>query len=406
MSFNLDKNENGSYRVKISSNATKTVAEVRKPLEHLMKGKIVTHPGLTPSILQLLYSREGIVLMKSLQRETGTYILHEKHSMNVKVFGPLDAVAVVEQRLVQSLLLLHENKQLQICLRGRHLPNTLLKEVVQRFGPDLHGLMEKVPGTEFVLDTRRHILSVRGNKELKQKVEEIVFEMVQSLSDNPADVSSGVAMCSICLCEIEDCYQLEGCGHEFCRMCMIDQCESMIRNRDGFPLCCAYEGCKSKILLVDLRCLLPADKLEELFRASLGAFVASSGGAYRFCPSPDCPAVYRAVDPDSVLEQPPFACGACSVETCRKCHMEYHPPFSCETYREIKDDPDKSLIEWRKGKENVKNCLGCNRTIEKDVGCNHIMCKCGRHICWVCLESFQTGEECYAHLGEVHHGIT
>lgn len=37
---NLDRNENGSYRVKISANATKTVAEMRRPLEQLMKGKL------------------------------------------------------------------------------------------------------------------------------------------------------------------------------------------------------------------------------------------------------------------------------------------------------------------------------------------------------------------------------
>lgn len=405
VSFNLYKNENGSYRVTISSNATKTVAELRKPLEQLMKGKIITHPDLTPSVLQQLFSREGFVLMKILQRETDTYILHDKHNMNVKVFGPLDAVAMVEQKLVQSLLLLHENKQLEIRLRGGHLPNTLLKELVQRFGPDLHGLTEKVPGTEFVLDTRRHILCVRGSKELKQKVEKIIFEMAQSVSDTPADVSNGVVTCPICLCEIEDCYRLEGCGHEFCRMCLIEQCEATIKSHEGFPLCCVHEGCKSKILLVDLKCLLSTDKLEELFRASLGAFVASTGGTYRFCPSPDCPAVYKVVDPDSVVEQPPFACGACFVETCRKCHMEYHESISCEKYREFKDDPDTSLIEWRKGKENVKTCPGCSRTIEKLEGCNHIECKCQRHLCWVCLEAFETSENCYSHLRTVHESI-
>ncbi|XP_058087476.1 ATP-dependent RNA helicase DEAH11, chloroplastic-like [Magnolia sinica] len=398
LSYNLDRTNNGSYRVKISSNATKTMAEVRKPLEQLMKGKTITHANLTPNVLQLLFSPEGIGLMKRLERETGTYILHDKQNLNIRVFGPPKEVATAEQKLVQSLLQLHESKQLKIHLRGSNLPPNLMKEVVGRFGADLHGLKEKVPGADFVLDTRRHVLSIQGSKELKQKVEEIVFKMAQSPCHGPSELSKAEDTCPICFCEVEDCYRLEACGHGFCYMCLVDQCESAMKNRDGFPLHCACEGCKSHILLVDLRCLLSSDKLEELFRASLGAFVASSGGVYRFCPSPDCPSVYRVADPHMVVEQPPFTCGACFVETCTKCHLEYHPSVSCERYREFKEDPDASLTEWRKGKDHVKNCPICGYTIEKVDGCNHMACNCGKHICWVCLQCFDSSGECYGHL--------
>ncbi|XP_058096941.1 ATP-dependent RNA helicase DEAH11, chloroplastic-like isoform X2 [Magnolia sinica] len=405
VSCNLDQNENGSYRVKISSNATKIVAELRKPLEQLMKGKIISHPSLTANVIQLLFSREGIALMKSLQRETRTYILHDKQNQNVKIFGSHRDVAMAERKLVQALLLLHENKQLEIRLRGGDLPHGLMKEVVLKFGPDLHGLKEKVPGAEFVLNTRFHILFVRGSKDLKQKVEDIILEVAQSLSGRLAELPIGEVTCPICLCEVEDCYRLEACGHDFCRMCLVDQFESAIKSHDGFPLCCASEGCRRHILLVDLRSLLPPDKLEDLFRASLGAFVAASGGAYRFCPSPDCPAVYQVADPEAAAEQPPFACGACFVETCRKCHLEYHPSITCERYREFKEDPDTSLMEWRKGKDHVKNCPMCGYTIEKAEGCNHIECRCGRHICWVCLEYFLSSDECYGHLRNIHLAI-
>ncbi|KAL5982312.1 hypothetical protein ACLOJK_016383 [Asimina triloba] len=405
VSYSLDQNENGTYLVKISSNATKTVAELRKPLEQLMKGRNLSHPRLTVNVIQLLFSRDGVALMKSLQRETKTYILHDKQNQCVKIFGALRDIAVAEQKLVQSLLILHEKKQLEIHLRGENLPNGLLKEVVLKFGPDLHGLKEKVPGVEFILNTRRHKLIVRGNKELKEKVEEIILETAASLSGRPAEPSIGAVTCAICLCEVEDCYQLEACRHGFCRVCLLDQLDSAIKSHDGFPVCCAQEGCRKPMLLVDLRNLLPADKLEDLFRASLGAFVAASGGAYRFCPSPDCPAVYQVVDPEVAAEQPPFACGACFVETCRRCHLEYHPSITCERYKEFKDDPDSSLLEWRRGKDHVKNCPMCGYTIEKGDGCNHIECRCGRHVCWVCLEYFSTSDECYGHLRNIHLAI-
>ncbi|KAB2008594.1 hypothetical protein ES319_D10G109800v1 [Gossypium barbadense] len=398
----LETNENGSCQVRISANATKTVAELRRPVEELMNGRTVKHASLTPSILQHLFSRDGINLMRSLQRETRTYILFDRHSLNIRIFGLPDDAAVAQQKLMQSLLSYHESKQLEVRLRGRGLPPDMMKEVVKKFGPDLHGLKEKLPGAEFTLNTRHHIISICGNKEMKQKVEEIVLQIAEAGRDLAVRSDSEVS-CPICLCEVEDGYRLEGCSHFFCRSCLVEQCESAIKNLDSFPLCCAQQGCKAPILLTDLKSLLSTEKLEELFRASLGAFVVSSGGAYRFCPSPDCPSVYRVAGPETVGE--PFVCGACYAETCTRCHLEYHPYLSCEKYREFKEDPDMSLKEWCKGKEQVKTCPVCGYTIEKIDGCNHVECKCGRHVCWVCLEFFSSSDDCYGHLRAVHMAI-
>ena len=385
--------------MRISANATKTVAELRRPVEELMNGRTIKHASLTPSILQHLFSRDGINMKISLQRETRTYILFDRHSFNVRIFGSPDAAAVAQQKLIQSLLSYHESKQLEVRLRGRGLPPDMMKEVVKKFGPDLHGLKEKIPGAEFTLSTRHHVISIRGDIEMKRKVEEIVLEIAETGKDL-AERSDSEITCPICLCEVEDGYQLEGCSHFFCRLCLVEQCDSAIKNLDSFPVCCAHQGCKVPILLTDLKSLLSTEKLEELFRASLAAFVVSSRGTYRFCPSPDCPSVYRVADSATFGE--PFVCGACYAETCTRCHLEYHPYLSCEKYREFKEDPDSSLKEWCKGKDQVKTCPVCGYTIEKFDGCNHVECKCGRHVCWVCLEFFSSSEDCYGHLRAVH----
>jgi len=405
----LQKNENGSYRVKISANATKTVAELRRPLEQLMRGKTIDHPSLTPPILHQLFSRDGISLMKSVQRETGTCILFDRHTITVRIFGSLKKVDLAEHGLVQSLLNLHESKQLEIHLRGGSMPPDLMKEVVKKFGPDLHGLREKFPGAEFTLNTHRHVIAITGDKEVKQKAEDAINEIVQMCSAVPLPSDQGAENgssdgCPICLCEVEEGYRLEGCAHLFCRQCLVEQCESAIRSQDSFPIRCSCEGCGTHVLLTDLRSLLSSDKLEELFRASLGAYVSSSAGNFQFCPSPDCPSVYEVAGPGT--EGKPFVCGACYVETCTRCHMEYHPFVSCEKYREFKEDPDSSLNEWCKGKEEyVKQCPVCGYRIEKIEGCNHIECRCGKHICWVCLEYFGTSDDCYVHLRSIHQAI-
>ena len=44
--------------------------------------------------------------------------------------------------------------------------------------------------------------------------------------------------------------------------------------------------------------------------------------------------------------------------------------------------------------------------IEKNKGCNHMTCyKCKAHICWICLDTFETGKECGDHLVAKHGGI-
>ncbi|KAL6657579.1 hypothetical protein ACP70R_005359 [Stipagrostis hirtigluma subsp. patula] len=396
VSYNLEKNDNGNYRVKFTANATKTIADLRSFLDLLMKGKTINHPDLTLSAIQLLWSRDGVAQLKSVEQDTGTYIFYDKQNLNVKVFGQPDQVAAAEEKLVHALLQLHEKKPLEVRLRGRSLPPSLMKEVIKKFGADLEGLKKEVPAVELQLNTRRHTLYVRGSKEDKQRVEDMISELISSSDRNGLVQLPSVNACPICLCQLEDPFQLESCGHMFCLACLVDQCESAMKSQDGFPICCLKSGCKKLFLLADLKSVLSSDQLEELFRASLNAFVASSAGLYRFCATPDCTSIYQVSAADA--EGKPFVCGTCSVEICTKCHLEYHPYISCEAYKEYKEDPDATLLEWRKGKENVKNCPCCGYTIEKADGCNHVECRCGSHICWACLENFRSSDECYSHL--------
>ena len=81
----LDRNENGSYRVRISADATKTVAELRRPLEELMRGQTINHPSLTPTIIQHLFSSQGINLIK-VTTANDWYL----YSLNVKIFSSSD----------------------------------------------------------------------------------------------------------------------------------------------------------------------------------------------------------------------------------------------------------------------------------------------------------------------------
>ncbi|KAL6957544.1 RNA helicase [Sarracenia purpurea var. burkii] len=66
-------------------------------------------------------------------------------------------------------------------------------------GHHLSGIKEKVPEAEFTLDARRHVICVRGNKELKQRAEELTCEFAHSCNVNgPVSNPGGeVSTCSI-----------------------------------------------------------------------------------------------------------------------------------------------------------------------------------------------------------------
>ncbi|VVB13946.1 unnamed protein product [Arabis nemorensis] len=392
----------GAYRVTISSNATSPISEMRRDLEELVRGRSINHPDLTPGVLQHLSSRDGVNLMRKIQQETETYIILDRHSLTVRICGSGQKITEAEQELVQSLLAYHENKQLEIHLRGPDIRPDLMKEVVKRFGPELQGIKEKVHGVDLKLNTRHHVIQVHGSREMRQEVEKMVNELAREESAPGEEQGDIEVECPICLSEVDDGYSLEGCSHLFCKACLLEQFEASMRNFDAFPILCSHSDCEAPIVLADMRALLSQEKLDELFRASLSSFVTSSDGKFRFCSTPDCPSIYRVAGPQESGE--PFVCGACNSETCTRCHLEYHPYLSCERYKQFKENPDLSLRDWAKGKD-VKTCPACRSTIEKSEGCNHVQCRCGKHICWVCLDFYTQSEPCYEHLRTIHGGI-
>ncbi|PHU04208.1 hypothetical protein BC332_25030 [Capsicum chinense] len=116
--------------------------------------------------------------MITVHRETGAYIHLDKHSLNVRIFGSSENVDRAEQRFIDSLLALHESKQLEMYLRRSLMPPKLMKRVITKFGLDLSLLKEKVSGVEFPLNTKCYCICINGTTDMKQSGEDIIFEIV------------------------------------------------------------------------------------------------------------------------------------------------------------------------------------------------------------------------------------
>jgi len=72
------------------------------------------------------------------------------------------------------------------------------------------------------------------------------------------------------------------------------------------------------------------------------------------------------------------------------CSNENHLPADCKTTSEwmVKHNSEAENVNWII--INTKQCPMCNKSIEKNQGCNHITCAknsggCGHDFCWICL---------------------
>ena len=87
------------------------------------------------------------------------------------------------------------------------------------------------------------------------------------------------------------------------------------------------------------------------------------------------------------VEAKPVKC-RCTHSFCFNCSENWHDPVRCHLIKKWikKCDDDSETSNWISA--NTKECPKCGATIEKDGGCNHMICKnqaCKADFCWVCL---------------------
>lgn len=104
----------------------------------------------------------------------------------------------------------------------------------------------------------------------------------------------------------------------------------------------------------------------------------------RWCPSPYCDICIQCTSHQKEIE-----C-ECNTVFCFTCCKEGHRPCTCEMIDiwEKKNKSESENVKWLTA--NAKQCPNCQKYIEKNQGCNHMICPkhlqgCGYQFCWVCL---------------------
>ncbi|KAK0277912.1 hypothetical protein LTR35_009749 [Friedmanniomyces endolithicus] len=85
-----------------------------------------------------------------------------------------------------------------------------------------------------------------------------------------------------------------------------------------------------------------------------------------------------------------FTCDTCGERACVPCDRPYHVGETCDEYRERMKRGEAKSEKFIKKK--CKQCPkeGCKANIEKNGGCDHVLCtQCGTGFCWPCMAVYE-----------------
>ncbi|PAA77784.1 hypothetical protein BOX15_Mlig002420g1 [Macrostomum lignano] len=201
---------------------------------------------------------------------------------------------------------------------------------------------------------------------------------------------SSAEMCEICLAESPS-LSGAGCGHRFCSDCWTAYLEEKMASNGQFDAFqCPAHRCPAQAddFLVDQH--LINGRLRSQYRRSILQTYVSNTRRLAPCPGLDCDmAVSLTDDTGGLVCRVTCRCGK---SFCFACGNDWHEPIGCEMLRRWlqKNEGESMNTQWFL--VHTKPCPKCHATIEKDGGCNHMVCRnvsCRYEFCWVCMGEWQ-----------------
>ncbi|KAF7305134.1 RBR-type E3 ubiquitin transferase [Mycena kentingensis (nom. inval.)] len=329
----------------------------------------------------------GREFLDSLHELTGAFARADGRLCVVKVFG--DPAAVDRAREMVR----EEVERLNASEWSIFLKKQSIRFFVQR---GLAALKESLGEDYARLEISRgpSKLIVRGGEDARQLVDRLVTESLQEVPNRSADGAS----CPICFDDDIAQPVTLGCNHTYCMNCLRHYISS-----DTFPLNCIGNDatCDVPIALPAIQRLLRPPQVQELFDTAYRRHVEQHAEEFKYCRTPDCEQVYRRNTRGVTV-----TCPSCFAKVCSACDEAAHEGMTCAERRLHNDPGEQERLndEWAQ-QSGAKRCPACSVWISKSEGCNHMTCRCGAHMCWICVQQFGSAEETYAHLSAAHGGI-
>ncbi|KIY47101.1 hypothetical protein FISHEDRAFT_46013 [Fistulina hepatica ATCC 64428] len=344
--------------VRVAGQDRRAVGALKVRVEKLAAGHTldVWHPGLTQAFL------DGV------ENATGVYVQIDRPRKSVKIYADDRRPDNVERAQYRVRA---EVRRLETCEHTvrlkwqsvRFFVRRGLKRLTDTFGEDAATLD---------VQSRPCTITIRGGTDMRHTLNALIKESLD-VEAELIGVEASASSCPVCSDTVSSPVEL-GCGHKYCTPCV----RHLLMSGSTLPLLCA---------------------LDRLLDTAIAYFIEHHPRYYKYCRTPGCMQIYRT---SSRAQGCPRACPSCLADICCSCHEEAHPGMSCEE-RKMYDDPEEQerlLGSWADS-TGSKRCGSCNVLIEKMDGCNHVACRCGVHICWICGHIFPEGR-IYPHLHAAH----
>ena len=147
-----------------------------------------------------------------------------------------------------------------------------------------------------------------------------------------------------------------------------------------------------------IRRFLSPQQFNHLLEAAIASYIEQQPERFQYCTTADCKQVY-------LRGMGAHTCPSCFASICTACNKEVHEGMSCEEREVLGNlaEQERRNEQWALD-TGTKRCPTCRVLVQKTEGCNHMMCCCGAHFCWIYLKVFDHNM-IYRHLTSVHGGI-
>ena len=225
------------------------------------------------------------------------------------------------------------------------------------------------------------------------KMDDVWFDMIGG-NDCPTNLNVSLIQttpCSICFSS-NNLTSLKSCGHYLCNACWSQYINAKVSS-GYYNIICPEPKCKEQVESIIILTYLYED-LVQLFIRKRCEIVIQHTQVMQVCPSINCPniALCRTTDAhkQSIGSIPSVMC-YCNFTWCFKCQHQDHWPSSCEANKIYQRQKSNLLSQYDDNGNlldnfvSMKRCPSCSYPIDKNGGCDHMMCKCGAQFCWRCL---------------------
>ncbi|XP_059166133.1 E3 ubiquitin-protein ligase RNF14-like [Physella acuta] len=248
-----------------------------------------------------------------------------------------------------------------------------------------------------------------GQSSLVDIIGEVIGKMIRYNQEQMRlEFCQSMQECPVCLMEKPGIHfhKLQECQHFFCTDCMREFCDLHVRDGTVEALKCPDIKCNTILPPSIVQAVLGPEAYNRweklLLQKTLDAMADTD-----YCPRCNSLVIAEAEESLHLAH-----CTVCLFSFCTECRRCWHQGSPC---RPTSDEEKLKILEERfnrkflratkyeklvklkkKIQEKMENenflrantqfCPGCKIAIEKNEGCNHMLCKCGTSFCWLCAE--------------------